>query len=278
MAGRIKILDVPLDAVNLHEAVEIASAEILKGRRIFVATPNPEMILESRLNKNFLDILNRTDLNLADGTGLLWATTYEKNVVGIKSGWHKIMVAIKTLTYIIFSPNKICRVIPGRVTGTDFFSHFFAVNRSSKSVFLLGGKDGVAKLAGDVLTQKYRAHIAGTESGSAETYDDIRLVDMINKSQAEVLFVAFGAPKQEMWIARNLSKLINIKLAVGIGGAFDFISGRIPRAPSLMRKLGIEWLYRLIRQPQRIKRIFNACIRFPCVIIKNSLQKRSPGK
>ena len=89
------------------------------------------------------------------------------------------------------------------------------------------------------------------------------IFDQINQSGAQVLFVAFGMGKQEKWIHENLSKMPGVKIAMGVGGSFDFISGKIKRAPLFMRQLGLEWLYRLIQQPSRIKRIFNATIKFP---------------
>jgi N-acetylglucosaminyldiphosphoundecaprenol N-acetyl-beta-D-mannosaminyltransferase len=91
----------------------------------------------------------------------------------------------------------------------------------------------------------------------------------------DVLFVAFGMGKQEKWINENLRKLPSVKIVMGVGGAFDYISGVISRAPLFLRRIGLEWLYRLARQPSRIKRIFNATVVFAYFLIKNKITKKS---
>jgi len=117
--------------------------------------------------------------------------------------------------------------------------------------------------------------IAGTFAGSPSQEEDVNIRKLIDQSEAKILFVAFGAPKQEMWIARNLAHLKHIKVVMGVGGAFDFISGTIKRAPYWMRRIGVEWLYRLIKQPSRIGRIFNATIKFPIVFLGSKFKKRT---
>jgi len=96
---------------------------------------------------------------------------------------------------------------------------------------------------------------------------------MINRRQPDILFVALGHGRQEKWIARNLSKLSSVKLAMGVGGSFDYISGQVKRAPKFMRKLGLEWLYRLIKEPWRLPRILVAVIKFSWLVIKDNKDK-----
>ena len=98
---------------------------------------------------------------------------------------------------------------------------------------------------------------------------------LINKSGAELLFVAFGAPKQELWLARNTANLSRIKIAMGVGGAFDFIAGEKYRAPIWLRKIGMEWFFRLIQEPKRWKRIYNAVIKFPVVLLTKWLSEKA---
>ena len=112
-------------------------------------------------------------------------------------------------------------------------------------------------------------NVVGTFAGSPAVNEECNLRERIDNSGADVLFVAYGAPRQELWIARNLDKLTSVCVAVGIGGSFDFISGNVKRAPAVMRKFGLEWLFRLFVQPSRFKRIFNALIVFPCVVLKD---------
>jgi len=120
--------------------------------------------------------------------------------------------------------------------------------------------------------------IVGAESGGEITNPkdtDIDLINRIKELKPKILFVAFGHVKQEKWIFYHLDQLPSVKLAIGVGGAFDYISGNVRRAPEFMRRIGLEWLFRLIQQPSRWKRILNAVIVFPFLIIK---KRFLPGK
>ena len=99
---------------------------------------------------------------------------------------------------------------------------------------------------------------AGSYAGSPDKEDEEHIVEMINRGKPDILFVAYGSPAQELWIHRNLFKLDSVKVAIGVGGAFDFAAGMVKRAPKWVQKIGLEWLWRLIREPKRIKRIWNA--------------------
>ena len=144
-------------------------------------------------------------------------------------------------------------------------------NAGHLKIFLLGAEEGVTEKVKSILEKRHPdIKIVGTFAGSPDTKDDKQITNLINKIAPNVLFIAYGAPAQELWINRNLKRLPSVKLAMGIGGAFDFISGKQKRAPHLMQKLGLEWLYRLFKQPSRIKRIYNATIRFPYEVFKKS--------
>ncbi len=149
----------------------------------------------------------------------------------------------------------------------------------SQGIFLLGNKYGLrantAELAAKKLQKMFPAiNISGYLDATAS---DSHIISKINQSGAKILLVAFGAPIQELWIARNLSAMPDIRLAMGIGGTFDFIAGIVPRAPVLMRKLGLEWLYRLYKQPKRLGRIINATLVFPYTVIKDRLNSSTPA-
>ena len=136
-------------------------------------------------------------------------------------------------------------------------------NKNSWKIYLLGGEEGVAKKTASKLQRRYKdLKIVGFEQEP-----DNKTINRINESKVDILFVAFGAPKQEFWIDKNLNDL-NIKLAMGVGGAFDFISGKAKRAPQIYLDLNIEWLFRLINEPWRFIRIFNATFRFIYIITK----------
>lgn len=270
MSSRIKILGIPIDPLTMDQTLSKIQTNITHNIRTFIATPNPEMILLSLRDSSFKQVLLSTDINVADGIGLLWASTYLDAVKDQKSKFKKIATAFYYLFTIILSPSKIRQIIPQRVTGSDMLKEICKSNPTDSRFFLLGGQPNVNQMTSEILSQKYKLIISGTDSSIIGETTDNSIIDKINKSDANVLFVAFGAPKQEMWIHKNLSHLPNIKLVVGIGGAFDFMSGIIPRAPLFMRNLGLEWLYRLIKQPSRIKRIYNASVKFPLKVISSS--------
>ena len=153
-----------------------------------------------------------------------------------------------------------------RVTGTDILQDICSSSSRlcpPERVFLLGAAPGIAEKAGDILKERNPSLvISGTHCGSPKPEDEEEIITRINSSQPTLLFVAFGAPAQDFWIARNLSKLSTVKIAMGIGGAFDFIVGKQKRAPRFMRRIGLEWLWRLILQPSRIRRIWRAVVIF----------------
>ena len=125
------------------------------------------------------------------------------------------------------------------------------------------------------LLEKYpNLKISGTYSGNPEQKYDKHIVDILNNTKTDVLLVAYGHPKQEKWISRNLGRLNSVKIAMGVGGAFDFISGKIKRAPRIFRKLGLEWFYRVIKEPWRLNRIITATWRFSNEVIKYKFKNK----
>lgn len=244
---RVTILNVPFDAVTLQDALEMVLERLKKVERrpFFIATPNPEMLLEARKSLFFRQILQHTDLNIPDGFGIILASKFLRNA------------------------------LPKRVTGTDLMQKICESATSSTKIFLLGAGEGVAENAKLELEKAYpQVKIVGTYSGSPDAEEEKRIQKMITLSEADMLFVAFGAPKQELWLARNLPHLPTVKVAMGVGGAFDFIAGIRKRAPMWMQKIGLEWLYRLIKQPSRIRRIYNATVVFPWIFLKSLLNKK----
>jgi N-acetylglucosaminyldiphosphoundecaprenol N-acetyl-beta-D-mannosaminyltransferase len=242
---RIKILGVPFDSLKNSEALALVLERIAgNDKHFFIATPNPEMLLEARKNAAFREVLNKTDLNIPDGFGIMLAARV--------SG----------------------KPLKERITGTDLMQEVCRHAPEKTKIFLLGAAPGVAQKTGEILEKRCpNIKIAGTYGGSPAREEENHIRHLINESGAEVLFVAFGAPKQEIWLAGNLPPLTHVKVAMGVGGAFDFISGTIKRAPVWMRKLGLEWLYRLIKQPSRTGRIFNATIIFPLIFLASLFRK-----
>lgn len=232
------ILGVPVDPVTRQEAVKRLLSMIGKSQFHHVMTPNSEMLVEAAHNPAFHQLLNRTDLNIPDSSGMLWAAR--------RTGQH----------------------LPERVTGVDTVTALCAELPAHHPVFLLGAWEGTAaKAAAKLQSTNPRLTVAGTFSGSPNDEDADEIIKKINESEAQILFVAFGAPKQDLWIDKHRHQLKNIRLAMGVGGTFDFIAGVHKRAPKFFQNLGIEWLWRLIREPQRLPRILNAVVVFPLKVL-----------
>ncbi len=232
MQPRVSILGVPVDAVTRSEAVSRIGDMLRSNTQHHVATPNPEMLVEASKNKQLFAVLQQTALNVPDGTGLLWAA------------------------------RRAGTPLPQRVTGVDVMTDLCRANNGP--VFLLGAIPGIAEHAADALRKSNPTLvIVGTFAGSPRPEHEQEIISMVNASGATLLFVAYGAPKQELWIARNLARMPSVRVAMGVGGAFDFLSGVRKRAPSWMQQWGLEWAWRLLQEPHRLGRILVATVVFP---------------
>lgn len=225
---RVSVLGLPVSAITYERLLTLIGRWIQEaphGLR-HICTINPEMVMIARRDVNFANILLRAAVTVPDGVGLLWAA------------------------------RRLGKPLPERVTGSDGVP--LIAERAARHgwrLFLLGAAPGVADRAAEVLCARYPGlRIAGVYSGSPKPEEEAEIAERINQSGADVLFVAFGAPEQDKWIARNAPRL-NVTMAMGVGGTFDFIAGVVPRAPQWMRGAGLEWLYRLIRQPWRLRRM-----------------------
>jgi N-acetylglucosaminyldiphosphoundecaprenol N-acetyl-beta-D-mannosaminyltransferase len=237
MKTPVMLLGIPIDAITRRQAVELMTGYAKSDEQHHIMTPNPEMLVEAARNIKCKNLLMRTDLNLADGVGLLWAARYTG------------------------------QYLPERVSGVDVLSDLCA-QPDFVPVFLLGASPGVAEKAAAVLQKKNPSLvIAGTYAGSPRVEEEKEIIEHINASGARVLFVAYGAPQQDEWIKWNLQHLPDVRLAMGVGGSFDFLAGVRSRAPGWMRSLGLEWFWRLVQEPKRIGRIFTAVVVFPWLVI-----------
>lgn len=233
---RIRILGLPVSAITYGEWLDLIGRWIAEenGRVHHVCTINPEFVMIAQKDALFRYILSRCDLTVPDGVGLLLAAR------------------------LLGTP------LPERVTGSDGVPRIAErAAHNGWKLFFLGARPGVADKAADVLRARYpELNIVGTYSGSPAPEEEAEIVERVNASGADILFVAYGAPEQDKWIARNLPRL-RVKMAMGVGGTFDFIAGIIPRAPLWMQRLGLEWLYRLYLQPWRIRRM----MRLPAFVL-----------
>jgi len=244
---KIEILGVKIDNLSLQEVLEKIKQFLISPNQHFIVTPNPEFLVEAQKDNHFKEILNYADLSCADGVGLLKAAKFLgkrlQRVTGVDLVW------------------AICELAA----------------KNNYSVYLLGGGEMVAAKASQNLQEQFPdLKIVGAESGGVVIDPkniDEELINRINDAKPKIIFIALGQVKQEKWIFYHLDKLPSIKLAIGVGGAFDYISGETKRAPKFIRRLGLEWLFRLIIQPERWKRIFNAVIIFPLLVLKSKFIK-----
>lgn len=233
-----EILGIRFDDLTLEEAVQ-AGTELLSGTDFhYVVTPNPEFILAAETDLEFKTILNQADLVLPDGIGVV----YSSQILG--------------------TPLK------ERVPGIDFAGGMLAaLNRAGGRLFLLGAKPGVAEQAGERILQQYPDIVlCGTQDGYFT--DELAVVRKAADARPDLLFVCLGAPKQEKWIAR-WGVHTGAKLAIGLGGALDVFAGNVERAPEQWQKLGLEWAYRLKKEPKRIVRM----ARLPVVLSRAASQR-----
>ena len=218
------VLGVQIDDLPLSEAVDAGFQLLDKPGFHYVVTPNPEFILEARKNEPFRQVLNHADLSLPDGIGVVYAA----KILG--------------------------KTLQGRTPGVDFAQGLMTrMAGAGKRLYLLGAKPGVAEKAAGELKSRYPGLvICGTHDGYFQ--EDAPVVDDIRASRADVVFVCLGAPKQEFWMAHN-GPNTGAALAVGLGGCLDVFAGNVKRAPEAWQKAGLEWLYRLIREPSRLGRM-----------------------
>lgn len=220
------ILDVPVNTENYDELIPKLFDDIDEQRKALVVAINPEKLMKAKDDPELKALLNRAEYQIPDGIGVIIASKLKKG--NIKS----------------------------RVTGIDMMDRIVKeAERKQKAIFLYGAKPGVAEQAARKLRDTYPSLvIAGTQDGYEQ--DVKKVINTINENKPDILFVAMGSPKQEQWIEQHRDEL-HPMLFQGVGGSFDVLAGNIERAPTIFQKFGAEWLYRLLKEPSRIKRQMN---------------------
>lgn len=244
LTNRIKLFQVGIDQVDNQKTIQKIEEFIVSKKPHQIVTPDTLAVLRARKDPEYHAILKSADLVTPDGAGILWAAT--------------------TLNYPLSE----------RVTGIDIIHNICQLAaKKGYSLYLLGSYPGVASDAALNLTEKYPGiKIAGTHHGyfscedsqncenvknsnSGKNKEEEEIIAEIKEKRPDILLAGMGVPKQEKWISKNLDKL-DVPVCMGVGGSFDVLSGRIPRAPLWMQRHGMEWIYRSIKQPNRVFQVF----------------------
>lgn len=246
---RISILGVGIDALTLAEArsaIADAVERVRSGQArpgMHVVTANPEIVMATRVDPAFAQALRAADWVLPDGVGIVWAAR------------------------LLGTP------IPERVPGIELTEALLELAaRRGYRVFFLGAAEGVAEEAARNVCRRFPGlQIVGTHHGYFAPEEEAAVVALVERARPDLLFVALGAPKQELFIARH-RRSWSVPVAMGIGGTLDVLSGRVRRAPRWVRAMGLEWLYRFLRQPSRFPRLL-ALPRFAVLVLLDAVRR-----
>jgi N-acetylglucosaminyldiphosphoundecaprenol N-acetyl-beta-D-mannosaminyltransferase len=238
----IEILGVRVDDATYEDLFAKADAFVASGRPHQIVTLNPEMLVAAHVDPRLREVLNRAALNVPDGVG--------------------IMLAARLLGCPLRE----------RVTGSDGILRLAThCSKRGYRLFLLGAAPGVADLAAArLVAANPRLEVVGTHAGSPRVADEEDIIGRVREASPDLLFVAYGVPVEEEWISRNRDRL-GVPAMMGVGGALDFVAGVTRRAPRWMRRLGLEWLHRLVREPWRWRRQL-ALPRFAALVARQRLR------
>lgn len=230
---KINIFGVNVDNTTLKETVDKLDKFLKEDKLHIIYTPNTEIVMAAKEDEELKSILNRGDLILPDGIGLIYGSKIRK------------------------------MPLRERVTGFDTSMELLKLgDKYSYNIYLLGGAEGISKKAGENIEKTYKninvcgyhnGFFKGSHIGIKDSEEEKEIIEEINSSGADIVFVGLGFPKQELWINENRDK-IKAKVIIGNGGVMDVLAGKAKRAPEVYQKLGLEWLYRLLKDPKRIKR------------------------
>lgn len=226
MAERINIMGVPVDMVNYEEAMARFRDFVEKDGVSLIVTPNSEIVVNAGKNEALMDAIKQAEMVIPDGVGLVYASK------------------------ILGHP------LQERVTGIDFLGRALGyLAETGKTAYLFGSKPGIADKAAARMEEAYPGlKIAGTHHGYFTEEEEEEILREINEAAPDLLCVALGSPKQELFVLKYKDRL-KAKAAIGVGGSLDVWSGDLKRAPEFYRKHGLEWLYRFIQEPSRYKRM-----------------------
>ena len=227
MRDTITILGVPIDRVTRNEAGEITEKLIKESNKSckMVFAPNVEFIMTAEKDKEFFDLLQESSLSTPDSIGVIIGAKLQK------------------------------KSFKERIPGQSYFRKIIELSNEKRySIYLLGGEPGIPEKAKENLEKLFpNVNIVGVHHGYFDEDEEKEVIKEINTLQPNMLFVALGAPRQEKWIKEHKNEL-KVDVAAGQGGTYDYEAGKIKRAPVWVQKIGMEWFWRLVKEPSRIKR------------------------
>ncbi len=237
--NKVSVLNIDIDLISRQEIDQVLEDKLNGNTLCHIATVNPEFLVEAHRNKSFAQVLKNTDLKICDGFGIslmsrLFLNTKIERIPGVEVA------------------ERVCKICA----------------KTGKSLFFLGGFNVAHKVEQKMCSKYPELKVVGAIDGTVTTFDAVA------KVKPDAILVAFGAPNQEIWIQEFGRRIPSLRLAVGVGGTFDFWTGKALRAPEALQNIGLEWLWRLILEPhKRGKRIFNAVCVFPYLFVKSLLKK-----
>ncbi|OEH92179.1 WecB/TagA/CpsF family glycosyltransferase [Bacillus solimangrovi] len=240
----VSILGVPFLYTTMKQMTNRVVQHWEAGEKSFIITANPEIVMKAYEEKSYMDLVQQSDYVVADG-------------IGVVKG-----------AQLLGTP------LPERVAGYDLMHELFKkANEDSRSVYMLGaGKDVIGEAVEAVKKQYSNVNIVGSHHGFFDIHDE-SIVNEIKDSGADLILVALGCPRQEQWIAQHMGSFSK-GVFIGVGGSFDVLAGKVERAPMIWQKMNAEWLYRLVKQPSRWKRMM-ALPRFAGEVVKHKVTKRN---
>lgn len=240
---KTNILGVLFDNNTVSKTVNEALEKIKNSEKFVIYTPNPEIVMRAKDDEAYMEVVNSADVVTPDGIGIVYASKILKGHIKKRAAGFDI----------------VCGILK-------------ELAQRNGSVYLLGGKPGVAEKASLNILEKYEGiNVSGTHDGYFN--NDLEIICEINEKSPDLILVCLGAPKQEIWIHDNKEKL-NAKVMIGAGGSIDVFAGDVKRAPDIFIKFGLEWFYRLICQPSRIGRMMKLPLFLLTVIFKGDKDKK----
>lgn len=235
MRSTVDILGVNVDCITMDQALDSIKEFLLEDRLHTIYTPNSEIMMDAQKEPDLKALLNEADMLTADGAGIVLASKILKTA------------------------------LPEKVSGFDLIKNSFSANFDTKpTYFFFGSKKGVAEAAKENVEKAFPDIVVrGCRNGFFSNAEEPEIINQINSSGADILLVALGAPKQEKWIYANRAKL-KVKICIGVGGSLDVLAGVQTLAPDFFRRHGLEWFYRLIKEPGRFVRM----LKLPKFIIR----------